>query len=355
VLAARITRPLNRMSVSVNDFDFDISLVHICVSCVLPSFRSYLTPSVQVSAPALSEDKDENEKHDEEGNVIKCDEVNKAKRVLRSYSVTADSGYGHGNGHGHGDGNAEVNVSSGCIGKGYQRNRSRDRAQHRQISQYLHSCPSFCSNIAPVPIPASISIPPVDVTVTVTVPSASAATRATSERQSDHSSDACTFPSSSSKSIDNCSEHPRSCADIASLITSFNSEFVVATAYNEGLQKVFGNVSALEVAVSLTRNAEIESRSHMKVRHLGVSELSEEERTDNDLLSALPAFNYSKSCTRIIQSLEKSARKEEEFLFFLRVKSVIDENGFSLSGWQTLLTLEGIRELSTDAPDIAPF
>jgi hypothetical protein len=300
-----------------------------------------------VSAPALSEDKDENEKHDEEGNVIKCDEVNKAQSVLRSHSVGADSG------HGNGDGTAEVNVSSGCIGKGYQRNRTRDRAQHRQISQYLHSCLSFCSNIAPVPIPASISIPPLD--MTVTVPSASAATRATSERQSDHSSDACTFPSSSSKSIDNCSEHPRSLADIASLITSFNSEFVVATAYNEGLQKIFGNVSALEVAVSLTRNAEIGSRSRMKVRHLGVSELSEEKRTDNDLLSALPAFNFSKSCTRIIQSLEKSARKEEEFLFFLRVKSVIDENGFSLSGWQTLLTLEGIRELSTDAPDIAPF
>ena len=335
-----ITRPLNRHPISDNISV--LFLAHICVACFLSSTRSNLPPSVQVSAPALRAEKDKNVEKDEEGNITESEVINVAKRKsdMRCDSISG----GNGNGNGNCNRNAEITVSSDSIAKDSQRNRTRtrDRAQRQQISRFLHSCPSFCSYTVPppvsVPAPAPMSPSPGNVTVP------SQATRATSQ----HSSDAFVFQSSSSKSIDN----PRSSADIASVITSFNSEFVVATAYNEGLQNMFGNVSALEVAVSLTRNAEIQSRTRKKKRNLGESKLYEEDRMDTELLSALPAFNFSNSCTRIIQSLEKSAKKEEEFLFSLRVKSVIDENGFSLSGWQTLLTLEGIREIPTEMPDV---
>lgn len=289
---------------------------------------------MQVSVPVLMEDKDESEKGDDDGNLNKIEIVHEAKR--------SDS-IGGGNGRGNGEISANTNTSSGCGAKDHRTDRTRIHPQRREISNFLHSCPSFCSYTAPVPIsvPAYMSIPRGGVIAP------SVATRAFSQQSSDQSSDSFTLPSSSSKSIDNVSEELRSSADIASIISSFNSEFVVATAYNEGLRKIFGNVSALEVAVSLTRNAEIERRGHKKKRNLGESMLSEEDTTNTEVLNALPAFNFAKSCTRVIESMEKSAKKEEEFLFFLRVKSVVDENGFSLSGWQTLITLEGISELST--------
>lgn len=140
-------------------------------------------------------------------------------------------------------------------------------------------------------------------------------------------------------------------------VMRFSSDVIVATAYDGGLQRIFGNISAVEVAVSLTRNAEIEKRNRIKcnkgdnmVNDDDIN-LSEEDTKCNDLLRSLPVFDFSKSCSRVIQSLQRSAEKEEEFLFLLRIKSVVDENGFSLLGWEKALTLEGILEVPSDLDD----
>ena len=173
---------------------------------------------------------------------------------------------------------------------------------------------------------------------------------------------------------------------------SVETDFLVATAYDESLGKIFGHISALEVCISQTRKRElekvkkrindaedksnqkysVESREEFlkgingvkfqdKNNHLNdrrrnrgdvirgseknANESTEffKENTENDrLFRTLPTYDYSNAVFRIIKSLLLSAEKKEEFLFVFRVNSLVDENGFSLAGGRGVLSLQDI-------------
>ena len=174
-----------------------------------------------------------------------------------------------------------------------------------------------------------------------------------------------------------------------------SSEYFVATAYNEAMTKIFGNIPAMKVAISLTKNYErkllilrdkqrgkdrekkkrgdnemererdrdkgrkdekekrkssdmVENRKDKKEeREIGekVEKKEDEEEDDEKLrfqLKSLPLYSYSKAVCRIIKSLKISAEKEEEMSFIFRVNSLVDENGFLLSTGKSVLSLEGV-------------
>jgi hypothetical protein len=161
----------------------------------------------------------------------------------------------------------------------------------------------------------------------------------------------------------------------------------MVTAYDEAVQNLFGNITACEVAVSLTKNSELrkikmieklrrmnfdkknkKEKEKEEVREAGymnenttpvnstatncqktgivaVDENSKDTCENNEttrLLSLLPSFNFSKSCAITADSLIKSSHKKDQFMFLLRLNQFVDENGFRISGGRSALSLEGI-------------
>ena len=168
------------------------------------------------------------------------------------------------------------------------------------------------------------------------------------------------------------------------------TDFMMATAYDEALQKLFGNISANEVAVSLTRNSELrklkiiakrrsqnyfdEKKKEKEVEEKEVevgnkpvsgarvnptstssirhdisqvhTEKNVEEINQNNeirrLLDLLPSYDFSNSCAKTVDSLMKSSHKKDQFIFLIRLNQFVDENGFHIKGDRSALSLEGI-------------
>ena len=161
------------------------------------------------------------------------------------------------------------------------------------------------------------------------------------------------------------------------------TDYMMVTAYDEAVQNLFGNITACEVAVSLTKNSELRKMKMMeKQRRRNFDEKKKNENKKEEvkearymnknttpvnstatnclktadenrkytcennesmrLLSLLPSFNFSKSCTITADSLIKSSLKKDQFIFLLRLNQFVDENGFRISGGRSALSLEGI-------------
>jgi Sec-independent protein translocase protein TatA len=168
------------------------------------------------------------------------------------------------------------------------------------------------------------------------------------------------------------------------------TDYMMVTAYDEAVQNIFGNITACEVAVSLTKNSELrkiqmverqrrrknfdgtkkkeKEKEEEEVREAGymntdttpvnssatncqqtsivaADENSKDTCENNEttrLLSLLPSFNFSKSCAITADSLIKSSVKKDQFIFLLRLNQFVDENGFRISGGRSALSLEGI-------------
>jgi hypothetical protein len=167
------------------------------------------------------------------------------------------------------------------------------------------------------------------------------------------------------------------------------TDYMMVTAYDEAIQNIFGNITACEVAVSLTKNSELRKlktiekqrrrryadglkmkknkKKEEEVREAGclnmnttlvnptaticqkasmvaADENSEDEYANNEtmrLLNLLPSVNFSKSCALTADSLIKSSLKKDQFIFLLRLNQFKDENGFRISGGRSALSLEG--------------
>ena len=164
-------------------------------------------------------------------------------------------------------------------------------------------------------------------------------------------------------------------------------DYLVATAYSEAMTSILGNISALQVAVSLTREYELRSRDRFRSRNKkrrksdvdsgsfevnivndrsddrmlrseggghrdrdGQDSEDEESEIESEkdeekklLLDALPSYPFAYAVRRLVNSLERSASGEEEFIFIFRVNSLVDENGFSIATGKSVLSLEGLR------------
>lgn len=170
------------------------------------------------------------------------------------------------------------------------------------------------------------------------------------------------------------------------------TDYMMVTAYDEAVQNIFGNITACEVAVSLTKNSELrkmkkieiqrrrrnfdekkkkekeEKKVEEEVREGGymntnttpvnstatncqktsvvAADESSKDTCENSettrLLSLLPSFNFSRSCAITADSLIKSSLKKDQFIFLLRLNQYVDENGFRISGGRRALSLEGI-------------
>jgi hypothetical protein len=180
------------------------------------------------------------------------------------------------------------------------------------------------------------------------------------------------------------------------LPSPLETDYMMVTAYDEAVQSIFGNISACEVAVSLTKNRELrilqniekqrERRNFDEKKKKKKEEEKEEEKEKEEVrkagcmntnttpvnstatnylktsivagdenskdtclnnetkrhLSLLPSFNFSKSCAITADSLIISSLKKDQFIFLLRLNQFVDENGFRISGGRSALSLEGI-------------
>ena len=178
-------------------------------------------------------------------------------------------------------------------------------------------------------------------------------------------------------------------------LSPLETDYMMLTAYDEAIQNLFGDITACEVAVSLTKNSELrkmkmiekqrirrnsdekknntkekekEKEKEEEAREAGCTnknttpvnstatncqktgivaadENSKDTCEDDEtmrLLSLLPSFNFSKSCAITADSLIKSSLKKDQFIFLLRLNQFVDENGFRISGGRSALSLEGI-------------
>lgn len=175
-------------------------------------------------------------------------------------------------------------------------------------------------------------------------------------------------------------------AQISVLPSPLETDYMMVTAYDEAVQNIFGNITACEVAVSLTKNSELrkmkmvekerkrgnldekKEKEEEEVREAGYmntnttpvnssatncqktgivsgdensKDMCEYNETTR-LLSLLPSFNFSKSCAITADSLIKSSLKKDQFIFLVRLNQYVDENGFRISGGRSALSLEGI-------------
>jgi hypothetical protein len=94
-----------------------------------------------------------------------------------------------------------------------------------------------------------------------------------------------------------------------------NIDYIVISAYDEALTKIFSNITALDVAVSVVKNGEDSS-----------------------------VYDYSYACKRLIKSLKQSCELKEEYLFLFRINSIVDENDI-FCGERSILSLEGIDKV----------
>jgi hypothetical protein len=94
-----------------------------------------------------------------------------------------------------------------------------------------------------------------------------------------------------------------------------NIDYIVISAYDEALTHIFGDITALNVAISIVKSGKDSS-----------------------------VYDYSYACQRLIKSLKHSCELNDEFVFLFRVNSMVDENDV-FCGEKSILSLEGIHKV----------